>query len=60
VQLGELAARLGCELRGDGELEISGVAGLDEPALGDSASSPTRRHKLAATRAALWSWRPGQ
>jgi UDP-3-O-[3-hydroxymyristoyl] glucosamine N-acyltransferase len=29
MKLRELAARLGCELRGDGEIEINGVAGME-------------------------------
>ena len=30
MKLGELATRLGAELRGDAELEITGVKGLEE------------------------------
>jgi UDP-3-O-[3-hydroxymyristoyl] glucosamine N-acyltransferase len=34
MKLGELAARLGCRLKGDPEIEISGVAGLEQAAPG--------------------------
>ena len=30
ISLGDLAARLGCELRGDPKIEISGVAGIEQ------------------------------
>jgi UDP-3-O-[3-hydroxymyristoyl] glucosamine N-acyltransferase len=30
MKLGELASKLGAELRGDAELEITGVKGLEE------------------------------
>ena len=30
MNLGELASRLGAELRGDAELEVTGVSGLEE------------------------------
>jgi hypothetical protein len=30
IRLGDLAARLGCTLRGDPEIEITGVAGVEE------------------------------
>jgi UDP-3-O-[3-hydroxymyristoyl] glucosamine N-acyltransferase len=33
IRLGDLAARLGCELHGDPELEITGVAGVERQAL---------------------------
>jgi len=54
VKLGELAARLGCELRGDGEVEIRSVAGLEEAGPGDLSflANPRYADKLATTRAA--------
>jgi UDP-3-O-[3-hydroxymyristoyl] glucosamine N-acyltransferase len=62
VKLGELAARLGCELRGDGELEIEGVAGLDEAGPGELSflANPRYADKLRATRAAAVVIAPGQ
>ena len=61
MKLGELAARLGCELRGDGELEIRGVAGLDEAGPGDLSflANPRYADKLAATRAGAVIVAPG-
>jgi UDP-3-O-[3-hydroxymyristoyl] glucosamine N-acyltransferase len=61
VKLGELAARLGCELRGDGEVEIRGVAGLDEAGPGDLSflANPRYADKLAATRAGAVIVAPG-
>jgi UDP-3-O-[3-hydroxymyristoyl] glucosamine N-acyltransferase len=54
VRLRELARRLGCELRGDGELELHGVAGLDEAGPGELSflANPRYADKLATTRAA--------
>ena len=54
MRLRELAARLGCELRGDGEVEIRGVAGLDEAGPGDLSflANPRYAGKLETTRAA--------
>jgi UDP-3-O-[3-hydroxymyristoyl] glucosamine N-acyltransferase len=61
VKLGELAARLGCELRGDGELEIRGVAGLDEAGPGELSflANPRYVEKLRTTRAAAVVVAPG-
>ena len=61
MKLGELAARLGCELRGDGELEIRGVAGLDEAGPGDLSflANPRYAEKLRATRAGAVVVAPG-
>ncbi len=52
--LRELAARLGCELRGDGDVEITGVAGIEEAGPGDLTFLANRRYVplLATTRAA--------
>jgi UDP-3-O-[3-hydroxymyristoyl] glucosamine N-acyltransferase len=54
VILRELAARLGCELRGDGGVEIRGVAGIEEAGPGDLTFLANRRYvpRLAATKAA--------
>jgi UDP-3-O-[3-hydroxymyristoyl] glucosamine N-acyltransferase len=62
VKLRELATRLGCELRGDGELEIRGVAGLDEAGPGDLSflANPRYAEKLGATRAGAVVVAPGQ
>jgi UDP-3-O-[3-hydroxymyristoyl] glucosamine N-acyltransferase len=53
VKLSELAARLGCGLRGDGDVEIRGVAGLDEAGPGDLSflANPRYAPKLETTRA---------
>jgi UDP-3-O-[3-hydroxymyristoyl] glucosamine N-acyltransferase len=54
VILRELAARLGCELRGDGGVEITGVAGIEEAGPGDLTFLANRRYVplLTTTRAA--------
>jgi UDP-3-O-[3-hydroxymyristoyl] glucosamine N-acyltransferase len=54
VKLRELAERLGCELRGDGEVEIGGVAGIEQAGPGDVTflANPRYTSHLASTRAA--------
>jgi UDP-3-O-[3-hydroxymyristoyl] glucosamine N-acyltransferase len=54
VILRELATRLGCELRGDGNVEITGVAGIEEAGPGDLTFLANRRYVplLATTKAA--------
>jgi UDP-3-O-[3-hydroxymyristoyl] glucosamine N-acyltransferase len=54
MKLGELAARLGCKLEGPGDLEISGVAGMDDasPTELTFLSNPKYHRKLKTTRAA--------
>jgi len=54
VKLRELAERLGCELCGDGDVEIRGVAGLEQAGPGELSflAHPRYADKLAATRAA--------
>ena len=51
--LRDLAARLGCEVRGDGGVEVSRVAGLDDAGPGDLTfvSNPRYVPRLATTRA---------
>ena len=51
--LRELAARLGCELRGEGDVEVVRVRGIDEAGPGDVTfvSNPRYAGRLAATRA---------
>jgi UDP-3-O-[3-hydroxymyristoyl] glucosamine N-acyltransferase len=53
MKLGEIAAALGLELRGDGEVQIHGAAALDDAEPGTLSFVADRRHasKLAATRA---------
>jgi len=53
MRLEDLASTLGCELRGDGAVEITGVAALDEAGPGQLTFLADRRHvaKLATTRA---------
>jgi len=54
MKLKEIAAHLGCQLAGDGEVDISGVAGLEEagPSELTFLSNPVYRTEMAATRAA--------
>jgi UDP-3-O-[3-hydroxymyristoyl] glucosamine N-acyltransferase len=53
MRLGELAARLGCQLEGPKELEITGVAGMDEaiPSEVTFLSNPKYLSKLQTTHA---------
>ena len=53
MKLGELAARLECKLEGAPDLEISGVAGMEEAQAGQITflSNPKYRSKLGATQA---------
>jgi UDP-3-O-[3-hydroxymyristoyl] glucosamine N-acyltransferase len=54
IRLSDLAARLGCELHGDPELEITGVAGLEQAGPGDLTflANPKYAPKVKNTRAA--------
>jgi UDP-3-O-[3-hydroxymyristoyl] glucosamine N-acyltransferase len=54
MKLTEIAKRLGCELEGDGEVEVSGVAGIEEAEAGQLTflSNPKYSAKLAHTAAA--------
>jgi UDP-3-O-[3-hydroxymyristoyl] glucosamine N-acyltransferase len=62
VILHELAAQLGCELRGDGGVEISGVAGIERAGPGDLTflANPRYATHLATTKAAAVILAPGQ
>jgi UDP-3-O-[3-hydroxymyristoyl] glucosamine N-acyltransferase len=53
MKLGELAARLGCQLEGPEDLEITGVAGMDEAHADEVTflSNPKYLPKLHTTRA---------
>lgn len=53
MNLSELAARLGCELKGDGSLEITGVAGMEQAASTEVTflANPKYAHKLKHTGA---------
>jgi len=53
VILRDLAARLGCEVRGDGGVDVRRVAGIDEAGPGDLTfvSNPRYASRLATTRA---------
>jgi UDP-3-O-[3-hydroxymyristoyl] glucosamine N-acyltransferase len=53
MKLAELAKRLGCELEGDPDLEITGVAGLADGGPGDLTflSNPRYRAAVRSTRA---------
>ena len=53
MTLAELAHRLGCRLEGDGAVEVTRVAGLEEAGPGDLTflSNPKYASKLPATRA---------
>jgi len=53
VTLADLARHLGCRLEGDGDLEVTRVAGLEDAGPGDVTflSNPKYASKLSATRA---------
>jgi UDP-3-O-[3-hydroxymyristoyl] glucosamine N-acyltransferase len=53
MKLSDLAASLGCELRGDGGLEITGVAGMEKAGSRDLTflANPKYAHKVKDTRA---------
>jgi UDP-3-O-[3-hydroxymyristoyl] glucosamine N-acyltransferase len=53
MKLSELASRLGCELRGDGDVEIRGVAGMEYAAPDQITflANPKYAHKVKQTRA---------
>ena len=53
MKLGDVAARLGCQLEGPENLEITGVAGMDEAQAGEITflSNPKYLPKLRTTRA---------
>jgi UDP-3-O-[3-hydroxymyristoyl] glucosamine N-acyltransferase len=53
MKLGEIARALGCELAGDGEAEITGVAGMEHAAAGELTflANPKYAHKAKDTRA---------
>ena len=53
MKLGELAERLGCELRGDPALEIAAIRGIEEAGPGDLTflANPKYAAQLASTRA---------
>jgi UDP-3-O-[3-hydroxymyristoyl] glucosamine N-acyltransferase len=61
VKLSELAERLGCELRGDGDVEVAGVAGIEQAGPGDVTflANPRYAPHLAETRAAAVILAPG-
>jgi UDP-3-O-[3-hydroxymyristoyl] glucosamine N-acyltransferase len=62
MKLGEIAARLGCQLEGPEELEISGVAGMDEATPGELTflANPRYLRKIPTTRAAAIIASPGE
>ncbi len=61
MKLRELAERLGCELRGDGEVEVEGVAGIERAGPGDVTflANPRYASHLAGTRAGAVILSPG-
>jgi UDP-3-O-[3-hydroxymyristoyl] glucosamine N-acyltransferase len=61
VKLADLAARLGCELRGDGEREVTGVAPIEGAGPGDLTFLANRRYAshLGTTRAGAVILAPG-
>src|SRR5207302_3347540 len=54
MKLGEIAAALGCRLEGDGEIEISGVAGMEHAGPGHLTflANPKYAPKVKQTKAA--------
>ncbi len=61
MKLRELAERVGCELRGDGDVEVAGVAGIEQAGPGDVTflANPRYASHLAETRAAAVILAPG-
>ncbi|HUB32743.1 MAG TPA: UDP-3-O-(3-hydroxymyristoyl)glucosamine N-acyltransferase [Bryobacteraceae bacterium] len=53
MKLAEIAARLGCRLEGDGQLEITGLAGMEHAGTGDLTflANPKYAHRVRETRA---------
>jgi UDP-3-O-[3-hydroxymyristoyl] glucosamine N-acyltransferase len=53
MKLGELAARLGCKLEGDGDVEVRGVAGIENAQAGEVTflANPKYSRELARTLA---------
>jgi UDP-3-O-[3-hydroxymyristoyl] glucosamine N-acyltransferase len=53
IKLRELAARLGCSIKGDGEIDITGVAGMEQAGPGELTflANPKYAPKLKHTRA---------
>jgi UDP-3-O-[3-hydroxymyristoyl] glucosamine N-acyltransferase len=53
MKLSEIAARLGCELSGDGAIEITGVAGMEHAGPADLTflANPKYTHKVKHSRA---------
>jgi len=47
MKLGDIAARLGCELEGDATLEIKGVAGIEEARAGELTFLVNRKYRPA-------------
>ena len=62
MRLADLAARLGCELRGDGDVEVAGVGGIEQAGPGDVTflANPRYAAHLRTTRAAAVILGPGQ
>ena len=54
MKLSEIASRLNCELLGDGEIEITGVAGMEHAGPGELTflANPKYAPKVKHTRAA--------
>ena len=54
MKLRDIASALGCEVIGDGEIEITGVAGMERAAPGELTflANPKYAHKVKDTRAA--------
>jgi len=61
MKLGEIAARLGCKLEGPEDLEITGVAGMDEATRSELTflANPKYARKLSTTRAGAIIVSPG-
>lgn len=50
MKLGEIAARLECDLEGDAQIEITGVAGIEEAQPGQLTFLANRRYRLAVSK----------
>jgi len=62
MKLAEIAARIGCELRGDGDIDISGLSPIEdaEPGTLTFVANPRYRQYLEATHAAAVILAPGE
>jgi len=58
LKLGHIAQQLGCELRGDGDIDIRRVAGIDEAQQGDITFVSNRKYASVAAGQWTLTWVP--